>query len=920
MEFSNDKTNFSTPEDYSTSKPWTLTNGDGKKTVSVRFQDKAGNYSDIATETIILDTTPPIVEILSPANNAIFIYTPITVIGRVEDRIDTHPAVTVNGQSVPVVSGGFSIDSIGLNLGNNTITATATDLAKNTSADTITVIFDNTPPATPEIITDKYSNSLTKLSASWHSQDPESGIRGYQYAIGTTEDRTDVVDWISTANTEATCSNLNLIEGQRYYFIVKAINGAGLESISSSQPITATEPISISITSPQNNSLITENEYPLTGTATGVTEIGIDNGKETKTIPVINNTFTATLIAPGTAARKEARGEDLSNYIIMNFPGPTTITAQAGEQTHSITVYCYQLFVKREFLTKSFRERFYGYAYTIKTETHQQTWNYNLLAEPPFLDWQEPNCSTRWQGVRYYYGNTGYDPDASYYNGQWWYYNGRIPWGEYLNRTTLLSPLDSSRDIFRYRKIILEIESGDPNYLELEETTHLTIHTLPAINGQVQPMVLIFCGARFYDCCSRGGTYDLSQIKINGKPLKPIFSIFYNHIILTNYEPDTDMELEVTIPEFISTCECFCEWFSFDNVNLLRVELSSDKADSSPQQFIFGETDIGDPCTDKEAPALTIFYKDVIDEEFNILPFSIDLTLYPTDTKEVQWTKHKGPDSGILTNADQAAATFSNPTKGGLYQFVVDVGGKTTKTSLLLPLAGADMTDWLDDYVKTVKQWALYQKKATEEANDSPILWRTKNRIFNVWLSIAGRYFDHVFDPVDSEEKSPCRAYQLPIGPRTVDARYGYLTVNGVVVHGSKINNMLYGLFGSYWGYSESELKLGAHGNQFIRSLRESMKNLLKGKVDISIKFDNESSQNAISLGVELKNLLDSNPNASITTVLTKPALRSIQVKESLDEEKLWPSPYEADLYKSTFISPDLPIQLDPDRLIPKPY
>lgn len=46
-------------ENYATSKPWTLTSGDGTKRVYVKYKDNAGLESPAFSEAIILDTTPP---------------------------------------------------------------------------------------------------------------------------------------------------------------------------------------------------------------------------------------------------------------------------------------------------------------------------------------------------------------------------------------------------------------------------------------------------------------------------------------------------------------------------------------------------------------------------------------------------------------------------------------------------------------------------------------------------------------------------------------------------------------------------------------------------------------------------------------------------------------------------------------------
>jgi hypothetical protein len=59
MKFSNDNTNWSTPESFAATKAWSLSWGDGTKTVYVKFQDNPGNWSTVYSDTIILDLTAP---------------------------------------------------------------------------------------------------------------------------------------------------------------------------------------------------------------------------------------------------------------------------------------------------------------------------------------------------------------------------------------------------------------------------------------------------------------------------------------------------------------------------------------------------------------------------------------------------------------------------------------------------------------------------------------------------------------------------------------------------------------------------------------------------------------------------------------------------------------------------------------------
>jgi len=105
------------------------------------------------------------------------------------------------------------------------------------------VLAPDTPPTTPVVTDDgQYTASLTQLHASWESQDLESGIDHYEYAIGTTP--TDpgsgyVVPWTSTGTAKSVTKSVTLTQGRTYYFYVRAYNLDGLMSQGVSDGITA---------------------------------------------------------------------------------------------------------------------------------------------------------------------------------------------------------------------------------------------------------------------------------------------------------------------------------------------------------------------------------------------------------------------------------------------------------------------------------------------------------------------------------------------------------------------------------------------------------------------------------------------------------------------------------------------------------
>lgn len=96
--------------------------------------------------------------------------------------------------------------------------------------------IDWTPPMPIDSIRDGLGNdinvtsALDSLSANWDaSYDTSSAISRYWYCIGTTPGDSNVVGWTNNmVGTSVTAHGLSLVQGQFYYFSVKAENGAGL--------------------------------------------------------------------------------------------------------------------------------------------------------------------------------------------------------------------------------------------------------------------------------------------------------------------------------------------------------------------------------------------------------------------------------------------------------------------------------------------------------------------------------------------------------------------------------------------------------------------------------------------------------------------------------------------------------------------
>lgn len=136
MRISNDGVFDSEPwESYATQKSWTLTGGDGAKTVSVRFRDAGGFESETVTDTICLDTTPPALAFVSvspavaAAGDAVHVVVQATDVAGVE---------SVTADSVPLINSGPGVwegDLVASPVnGSHAVAVQAVDVAGNSAS------------------------------------------------------------------------------------------------------------------------------------------------------------------------------------------------------------------------------------------------------------------------------------------------------------------------------------------------------------------------------------------------------------------------------------------------------------------------------------------------------------------------------------------------------------------------------------------------------------------------------------------------------------------------------------------------------------------------------------------------------------------------------------------------------------------
>ncbi len=192
----------------------------------------------------------------------------------VKDWTSTGGATTFTDTTLTLTDGStYFINIIAINGAGLESPVESTDgIAVNTAA-----ASDTTPPTDVTGLVDAGATtvSTTSLGAQWDAAtDDESGIREYQYSIGTAAGLDDVRTWTSAGTALFfTDDQLSLTDATDYFINVKAINGANLESgVVSTDGITVNAAGASDTTSPsavtnlQDGGLINTSTTTLTAT------------------------------------------------------------------------------------------------------------------------------------------------------------------------------------------------------------------------------------------------------------------------------------------------------------------------------------------------------------------------------------------------------------------------------------------------------------------------------------------------------------------------------------------------------------------------------------------------------------------------------------------------------------------------------
>jgi hypothetical protein len=357
-----------------------------------------------------------------------------------------------------------------------------------------------------------------------------------------------------------------------------------------------------------------------------------------------------------------------------------------------------------------------------------------------------------------------------------------------------------------------------------------------------------------------------------------------------------------------------------------KVCLSSPYAINSPVCWNAGDVNVGDPCIkdtndpNYEQSLIISHYKfmeegglldlDLCFADANFDP-SIDLLDFPVSIQEiVKWTEISVPvNSGYFFYDKKLQTNYTAPYLpspgidlfGGVYEFEFEFPGleeTRTKVFMHLPLAGADMTSWLENELKGIPAWATSVRNGVEEYyfHSGPLGLPPAPGIYNAkllawWIELSKNRFDYIFDPCSADETSPCPIYKLTAKG---GGHYTYVTVNGVVVHGVKINNMIWAAFTRAYGWPKGSAYLGSEWNQIWRGWKKW-----------KIEFDTPAASYAVTTGEgKIYDWIKNGAEEPLSDVLRRIDLKLMQEPDDTILKILWPSPDPLDPSKSKMNKP----------------
>lgn len=214
-------------EPYATLRLWTLSAGDGAKTVYVRFRDEAGHVTAFVSDTITLDQSPPLLVAPAVRINAGAAFASSATVTINLQYVDAVSAVVAQDIGLLFPSATASLPGGGAHAvpvtltggeGTRTVYVRFYDAAGNTSVQSASIVLDTTPPALVAVRID--DNAVYNKSVAGAATLTISGIDNLS---GITQMR------VSNTNGNGNLDGASAVAYQSPYGWTLAAPGSGVE-------------------------------------------------------------------------------------------------------------------------------------------------------------------------------------------------------------------------------------------------------------------------------------------------------------------------------------------------------------------------------------------------------------------------------------------------------------------------------------------------------------------------------------------------------------------------------------------------------------------------------------------------------------------------------------------------------------------
>ena len=307
-----------------------------------------------------------------------------------------------------------------------------------------------------------------------------------------------------------------------------------------------------------------------------------------------------------------------------------------------------------------------------------------------------------------------------------------------------------------------------------------------------------------------------------------------------------------------------------------------------------------------------VFYKYIKDSATDMpskFDIKFDAQILPADFLKkcnFYWTQTDGPNKESLSNVKGIHAELANPTATGVtssskhvykYRLKAELDGFSVESEawVMLPRAGGEISNWLQNEIP------IAARRASDWRDDVVVDCMTKCKMTYgeaaefaegvAWRYVASDTFDYQGVAGDPTPRYSYVDKDLPVSEQDGNDWNdpSYATLKGIVVSRSKINNLLYAVWGRVLNHSTFALKRGAVVNAWTRGQW----------------WDNPSSQAAIQLGGELYDRLTA--GLSLSACITQSRAKELQTADTpdgLNDVNLWPNSV---LANSGFMFPRMP-------------